>query len=63
MQIDEQLLLVTKLEYRGKYDIIANNYCSEPPLENTRKSWKRCSKLTIKTLGQHHLISFMYLHV
>ena len=60
--IDKQLLLITKSEYK-EVNIKSEQTItySKSPIENTRKRWEWCSKLTIKTLGRHHLAPFTYL--
>ena len=60
--IDKQILPITKSEYKEvniKSEQTITN--SKSPIENARKRWEWCSKLTIKTLGRHHLTSVTYL--
>ena len=61
-----QLFLVKKLGH-SKVNIISRQTItySKSAKEILEKGWKRwegCSKLTIETLGRHHLTSFRYLH-
>ena len=50
VQINKQLLLVTKLKYKETNIISLQTItCSKSPIENTRKRWEGCSELTIKT--------------